>query len=332
MQRHAPIAIVLALLSITAVAFVTTQRQKLEPSPLGRIEIDRILSPVCDCDTSKAMIRIGLKRTDTVTLDIVSSAGDRVRRLIDGHRYRARADVVIGWDGRDDRGRVVPDGSYRPRLALRSGARSFVLPNSIVLDTHAPEITVTSALPKVISPDGDGRNDRVIVRYTLDEPAHGILRVDGLRHVYTKFQPLEGTLEWNGKLRGRALRAGTHRLVAAAKDDAGNVGTAARDILAEIRYIELARTNIVATARTRFGVRVKTDAPTFRWRFAGMAGIGAPGLLVLRAPRAGRYNLFVEANGHGDRARVVVRPRQTVRRAPAASSDATKTPASGQTR
>ena len=76
-QRYAPTAIVLALLAATAVAFVTTQRQKLEPSPVGRIAVDPVLSPVCGCDKSTASILIGLRRTDTVTLDLVSSAGTR---------------------------------------------------------------------------------------------------------------------------------------------------------------------------------------------------------------------------------------------------------------
>ena len=46
-QRYAPTAIVLALLAVTALAFVTTQRQKLEQSPVGRIAVDPVLSPVC---------------------------------------------------------------------------------------------------------------------------------------------------------------------------------------------------------------------------------------------------------------------------------------------
>ena len=230
MLRHAPTAIVLLLLSATAVAFVTTQRQKLEPSPVGRIEIERILSPVCACDTSTAAIRIGLKRTDTVTLDLVSSAGDRVRTLVDARRYFAGSVVSVAWDGRDDSGRVVPDGSYKPRLTLESGARSFLLPNPIQLDTRAPTITVTKVSPKVISPDGDGRNDGVSVRYRVDEPAHGVLRVDGVRRVYTKFKPLEGSLEWNGKQKNRrSLPAGVHRLVAAARGRGGERRQGARD-------------------------------------------------------------------------------------------------------
>jgi hypothetical protein len=316
-QRHAPTAIVLALLIATALAFVTTQRQKLEPSPVGRIEIDRILSPACACAKSAATIRIGLRRTDTVTLELISSADQPVRTLVDRRRYPARSTVVVEWDGRDNRGRIVPDGSYRPRLTLESGARSFVLPNPIRLDTHAPKITVTSVSTKVISPDGDGRNDQVVVGYKVDEPAHGILRVDGVRIVYTKFKRPEGSLEWTGKVKGRTLKTGPHRLVVAAEDEAGNVGKA-KELFVTIRYVELARTTIPVVARTRFGVRVTTDAKSFRWRFAGRTGVSRPGLLILRAPRVGRYTLFVEANKHAARARVVVRPRQAVSRSAAA--------------
>jgi hypothetical protein len=141
-------------------------------------------------------------------------------------------------------------------------------------------------------------------------------------------------LTWNGKRKGarRPLPASLHRLVAAAVDEAGNIGTAP-PIYVAIRYIELGRTMIRATARTRFGVRVTTDASSYRWRFAGRTGVGKPGLLVLRAPRAGRYLLFVEANGHGARARVVVQARQPASsRSPAASNAASAAPASGQTR
>ena len=224
-------------------------------------------------------------------------------------------------DGRDDEGRIVPDGSYRPRLTLESGARSFVLRNPIQLDTRAPKMTVTRVSPKVFSPDGDGRNDQVVVRYRVDEPGcHGILRVDGVRRVYTLFKPLEGAMTWNGKRKGgRPLPAGVHRLVAAAVDEA-ETGKAQRPIFVTIRYIELARTTIPVLARTRFGVRVSTDAKTFRWWFAGRTGVGRPGLLILRAPGEGRYLLFVEANKHAPaRASSCVRVKSTASRSPTAT-------------
>jgi len=98
-QRYAPTAIILALLAATAVAFVTTQRQKLEPSPVGRIAVDPVFSPVCRCDKRTASIVIGLRRTDTVTLELVSSTGTPVRTLVDRERYKAKSAVSVEWDG-----------------------------------------------------------------------------------------------------------------------------------------------------------------------------------------------------------------------------------------
>ena len=50
-------------------------------------------------------------------------------------------------------------------------------PNPIRVDTKRPRIKVVSVKPRVFSPDGDRRSDRVTVRYTVDERA----RRDALR-------------------------------------------------------------------------------------------------------------------------------------------------------
>lgn len=330
-RGHGPTIVVLLLLTATALAFVTTQRQKLERSPIVVVSVDRVLSPVCRCKRARATMRFRLRRPDRMTLDIVSASGVPVRRLADGSRL-PRGPAAFSWDGRDDAGRRSADGVYRPQLNLASGARTFVLPNEIRLDTVAPRLTAFDVIPDdYFSPGGDGRNDRVTVRYAVDEPAHGLLFVNGRREVRTRFPPLEGRMRWFGLLRGRPLPAGRYRLEGAAEDVAGNVGPA-RAAVVEIRYISLARPRLRALARTRFGVRVTTDARRYRWSFAGGTGTARPGLLVLRAPRRpGRYTLFVAANGRGARASVVVRRRQPSRSA-AARSAATTMPTRGQTR
>jgi hypothetical protein len=115
---------------------------------------------------------------------------------------------------------------------------------------------------------------------------------------------------WNGRIDGRAQPPGRYAITLAAEDLAGNVGAPSRPAAVEIRYVELGRALVRTKARARFGIRVLTDARTVKWRFARASGSAKPGLLVLRAPRkAGRYTLFVTANGHGARAVVVVRPR-----------------------
>ena len=176
-------------------------------------------------------------------------------------------------------------------------------------------MTRVTVRPQFFSPDGDGRNDRVRVGYVLSEKANAMLYANGTREVRTRFRPTEGTLDWNGKIDGRPQPAGLYRLQVGAQDEAGNLARRTRPAFVEISYIALGRQTVRARARTRIGVRVTTDAARFRWRFAGGTGEATPGLLVLRAPRApGRYTLFVEANGHADRASVVVTPRPQPRR------------------
>jgi hypothetical protein len=116
-------------------------------------------------------------------------------------------------------------------------------------------------------------------------------------------------MSWYGKIGGRSVRPGRYRLSVGAVDTAGNESTERVRLTVQVRYIELARDTIRAKARVRFGVRVDTDARSYRWVFAGRMGRSSSRLLVLRAPRAGRYRLFVEANGHADSASVIVRPR-----------------------
>jgi hypothetical protein len=307
--RRLPAVVVLVLLAATAVAFVRTQQQKLERSPVGRLVIDKRFSPICRCPANAARIGIRFRRADTITLAIQDADGHAVRTLARDERV-GRGDHRWTWDGLDDDGELVPDGVYHPRLTLASAARRLVMQNPITLDTHPPAVTTFAAAPLRISPDGDDRRDRVIVRYAVDEPAFTLLRVDGEQVERTKRRTTEGLRRWNGRVNGRALPPGRYRLTLAAEDRTGNVGAPSRPAIVVIRYVELGRDVVRTRARARFGVRVRADARTVKWRFARATGTARPGLLVLRAPRRpGRYALFVSANGHGAKAVVVVRPR-----------------------
>jgi hypothetical protein len=315
LRRLAPLAVVLVLLGATAVAFGVTERLKLERAPIAAPEITEVFSPVSEGDKAEATIAFRLREAGRVSVSIVDADGDVVRRLVDRQRAAAGGRVETAWDGRDDDGALVSEGVYRPRLRLTRDRRELILPNPIRVDTTAPVITVVSAKPQFFSPDGDGRNDRVDVRYRLSEKANAMLLVNGVRRVRTRFRPTEGVIPWFGKVAGRSQRAGLYRLQLSAEDPAGNLAAPTKPDFVEISYVTLGRETIRAKARTRFGVRVTTDAARFSWRFAGAKGRARPGLLVLRAPRkAGSYRLFVEANGHAAKARVLVTPRPRIRR------------------
>jgi hypothetical protein len=165
--------------------------------------------------------------------------------------------------------------------------------------------------PRVFSPDGDGRADRVVVRYRVDEPARGLLFVDGERRGLTKFARTEDVLPWYGKVDGRALDAGTYAFTFAARDPAGNVSPRSQPVSVRIRYVTLGRDRVVVRADASFAIRVSSDAVRVRWTLGRRSGEASPGTLRLRAPqRPGRHTLTVTANGRSARAAVFVRERR----------------------
>ena len=307
MARLPQLLIVLGLLGATAAAFAFTERVKLERSPITGTKVDRVFSPVCECARDVAVISFVLRRRGTVTVDMLSGDGQRVRRLV-RDRDEQQGRVSYTWDGRDDLERIVEEGVYRPRVELEERGRTIVLPNPIRVDTTAPRIRLLGARPRVFSPDGDGRRDRVTARYETTELARAMMLVDGRRRVLSKFRSTEGQLVWFGRVNGRPVRPGTYEVRLRAFDRAGNRSSSRRIIPVVVRYIELTRERIEVVAGRRFSVRVLSDAVSYRWLFAGERGIGRRQVLVLRAPETpGSYRLYVSLRGRfADSAEVVV--------------------------
>ena len=314
-RRLAPTLLVVALLAGTAPAFAVSEQLKLEPVPVTGTRVTKVFSPVCGCDQANAFVSFRLRKNGRVTVELLDGSDEVVRTLARGEPLDAGR-ATFRWDGRTDDGAPAPEGTYRPRVRLREHGREINLPNPIRVDTTKPSIRLVSAAPRRISPDRDGRRERVIIRYRLSERANALLFVEGTQRVRSRFRPLADELVWYGRLRGKGLPAGTYPVVLAAVDPAGNRGEAPPFRIV-IRYIELAREQVRARVRTRFGVRVRTDAKSFRWRFARSTGTAKPGLVILRSPRRpGRYTLYVSANGHADKAAVVVVRRPAARSRP----------------
>lgn len=300
--------VVVFLLGGTAAAFAVTQGLKLERSPVLSPRITKTFSPVCDCDREDALVDFKLRKSDNVTLEVVNGGGDVVRTLFRDRRFPAgRLDA--GWDGRDDAGRVVPDGDYRPRVRLADAHRTIVFPNEMKVDTVKPRIEHFAVSRRVFSPDGDGRADGVSVAYELSERGRVRLFVNGKLRARKRGQAPTGAVQWYGRFRGHPARPRLYRLELLAVDEAGNRSKRVFAGPVRIRYVELGLDTIRARAGTRFGVRVHTDARSYTWLFARGRGRSSARYLVLRAPRkAGSYRLFVGARGRGDSARVVVTP------------------------
>jgi FlgD Ig-like domain len=297
LARTISTALVVCLLGGTAAAFAVTQGLKLDRSPIFDTEVGKLVSPRSGV---RAEIAFRLREADAITVAVADDEGEVVRTL-QARRRVPPGRFAFEWDGRDDAGRALPEGEYRPRIRLADERQTILLPNDIRLDSTAPTFEFGAVRPLVISPDGDRRAETIRVRYSSAERVHALLFVDGKRRVRTRARD-SGEIRW-----GAALRPGRYRLELAAEDRAGNVSSRAAAGRVRIRYIELARNVIRARARLRFGVGVSTDARSYTYRFAGGRAVARGDFLVLRAPKAGRYRLYVQANRHADSALVIVR-------------------------
>jgi hypothetical protein len=212
MRRHAATALVLALLIGTAVAFAETERLKLKPTPIEESFVQPAFSPACGCKTSRAQIRIRLHRADTVTVRVVDESDRAIRVILDQRRLpRGRAELT--WGGRARGDMLAPDGRYRIEVDLEGADRTFELPQVVSLDTVSPTVRLVSA------PDRVGVGHRVRISYRVNEPAHAILYVNGVKRAgptYTKRRAAQ--IQW------RPRRPGRYRLQLAAVDPAGNLG------------------------------------------------------------------------------------------------------------
>ncbi len=302
MPRFLSTVLVIALLGGTAAAFAVTQGLKNEPSPITAPRIAKVFSPTCDCDTRVATIQFRLRKPDRIRLQIVDGSGDVVRTLVPGRRLR-QGTVTYTWNGRDDDGEFVAEGVYKPRVHLADQHRTIDLPNEMQVDTTAPKISIVSLAPRTISPNGDGRNDRVRIAYKTNEPAHAILYVDGKKVATSYRKKPVGTIQWYG----RGKRPGDYRIALAARDLAGNTAPSTREFTVRLRYIDLFKHTFKPHGRA-LRIRVSTDAKSVHWRLAGRSGTARPPKLTLPIPaQKGRYTLTVTANGHRARATVVVR-------------------------
>jgi hypothetical protein len=292
--------LVVCLLGGTAAAFAVTQGLKLDKSPIFGTDIGKRVSPAAG---TEAKIAFRLREADAVTVSVVDEEGEVVRTLLSRQRFRPRR-FTLSWDGRDDAGRALPEGIYRPRIRLADERTTTMLPNDIELDTTPPSFEHGEVRPRVISPDGDGRAEGIQVRFSSGERVRALLFVAGKRRVLTQARE-SGVIRWSAR-----LRPGRYRLQLAAQDRAGNTSKRVPIGTVRVRYIELARNVIRARAGFRFGVGVSTDAPNYRYRFAGRRGVGGGRFLRIRAPEEeGRYRLYVRANRHADSALVIVRPQ-----------------------
>ena len=305
--KYAPAALVAALLVATALAFVYTEKLKLDAEPDPRHE-----------GRQGALARLRLRDGDGSDLvPAPQPRPDHGRRDRQERRHRAdarpqRPDATrphtLHWDGRAQNGEVVPEGSYKPRVHLVGEHRTIVLPNPMRVDVTPPHIRLVSLAPRVFSPDGDGRKERIIARYVIDEPAQALLYVNGIQRVRKRGQQEKGRIEWFGKVDGQSLPPGVYRISLGSRDVAGNLGPRTREKKILIRYVALGRDRIETVAGARFAVLVLSDAARVQWKLGQRTrhrpsrDVEAPRPVAAGPVHADRDRQRVQRPGSGDRA------------------------------
>jgi hypothetical protein len=305
--RRAQIAAVLvvaALLGGSAAAFAYTEHLKLERSPVFATRVGKQLGPNCHCQYRKIPIQFTLRKRDRLSVVVVDSDGHVVRTLLMSTPVRAGR-RRFGWDGRDDAGQVVPAGTYKPRLHLANEHRTILMPNPIKVDPTAPTISLVSLVPRVFSPGRTFRKNHVAIHWRATEPVQALLYVGGQLRVHRKPFVDKGSMPWLGT----GLPAGRYHLVLRAVDRTGNVSAGVPLGVVRIRYVEIRPHVLHPLAGAKIGFRVIADARRIHWRFGKRRGTSGPGLLILRAPKAGRYRLVVSVDGHIAEAVVIVSTR-----------------------
>jgi hypothetical protein len=219
--RWAPTLVVVALLAATAVAFATTERQKLEKTPFAVLHVDRTLAPA----RRRATIDLRFRRKHLITVQIVDASGRVVATLARERRVEPGL-TVLRWTGHG-----VRDGAYQPKLTLDDG-REFTLPNQIVVDSVPPSATLLSYRPHVLPRRA---KPEVRIAYRVSEPAHVLVFVNGRREVVGGAKSLQFAVNWSAKRNGRRLRPGRYRLQLAAADLAGNVGPRTHVFVVRVR-------------------------------------------------------------------------------------------------
>jgi hypothetical protein len=220
MRRWGPVVLVVALLAATAIAFATTERQKLEKTPFAVVHITKQFSP----RRNAATIVLKLRHPHLLTVQMVDSRDRVVATLAEEQRFEPGR-VSLRWQG------SIADGVYEPKITLDTG-RVFNVPDQIRADSIAPRTRLVAYRPRVLRRP---TKRQVVIVYRVSEPAHVRLYVNGRLELRGFPKLLQSKVEWSGRFQGRRLRSGRYRLQLAAVDLAGNLGPRTRPFIIRIR-------------------------------------------------------------------------------------------------
>jgi hypothetical protein len=274
-------AVFVLLVGATFAAFFAAQRIKGEPAVAQVVSLARVFSPNGDGTKEINRFEVELRERSEISVDVVDSAGDAVRRLADEATVSPDRPLRLEWDGRTDGGARVRDGRYRVRVTLRREGRSVVVPRTTLVDTRPPRPRVKRTDPgPIVAPragpiriEVGSVSNRLFKRgivYRIDDgPAREVAKIRRVRDTRT--------LVWDGQVDGKPAPVGTYLVQVRARDRAGNVGITPADVpparggargnpTIVVRAIAAEAPVRPVTAGERLRVNVDARGRPYRWR------------------------------------------------------------------
>jgi FlgD Ig-like domain len=241
MTRPIVRAVFAVLVVATIAAFFLTQQLKGDfPLVIRFAAKPAHFSPNGDGYRDSTQIGFDLSEPASVSFMVVEAEGAEVRRIVSSRRLAGDAKHRFTWDGRDDNGNVVRDGTYRMRVVRRDESRVIDSVKEITVDTVRPRVTLVSASPSVIATGLSGDTPRVRIRYRGPKNKAPVVRIfrtgEGEPRIVRRFRggPNRGAT-WDGRVSAGPERTepapeGDYAFTVAVRDKAGNVTEAPRPI------------------------------------------------------------------------------------------------------
>lgn len=212
------IGTVLSLLAIGVVVLlliVAFPMDWMSPPTLNVSSETRVISPNGDGDHDTAIISYELSEQASVTVKALNQAGNAVRSLV-GEETQSAGQHSTVWDGRDDLGQRVNDGSYRLEVTAQGTARSTGRSVNVEVDTEPPALQLAN-LPEKLKV----KSQDLSVQGVTDPGA--TVNVNGVPQSVAVDQQGRFSLQLK-------LQEGENRFSIGAVDKAGNITSLVREV------------------------------------------------------------------------------------------------------
>src|SRR3954463_15247501 len=206
MTRPLVRAVFAVMVAATLGAFVLAQQLKSDfPLVIRFATKPAHFSPNGDRYRDATRIGFDLSQAASVSFMVVNSEGTEVGRIVRDRRPAGDAKHRWAWEGRDDGGAVVPDGTYRMRVVRRDESRVIDSVKEIDVDTVPPRASLASAKPSVIATDLPGDTPSVTLSYRGPANRAPVIRVfrtgDGEPRIARRFRGKpDRTATWDGRV------------------------------------------------------------------------------------------------------------------------------------